>query len=81
MDFVGGLRRIEGRNFHPDAEAVGDAIRGGAGVLLDLSHAATDAKRRLIDFASGACYSRHWTMARAGRDAFRLTPPTSRSQR
>ena len=80
MDYVGGLRHVEGRNFHPDAETIGDAVRDGIGVLLDLSHAATDAKRRLIDFASGACYSRHWAMARAGRDAFRLTPPRSRSR-
>lgn len=69
-------RLIEVRAFHPDAEAIGEAVRANVAVLLDVSQASPDAKRRLTDFASGACYSRRWTMARVGTVGFLLSPPT-----
>ena len=76
MDHGHGLRRIDGANFQPDAESIGDAVRADEAVLLDLSHATPDAKRRLTDFASGACYSRRWSMTRVGTEGFVLSPPS-----
>ncbi len=57
-----------------DAQEVGDRLKSGQPVILNLQGVDRDLQRRLIDFASGLCYALGGTMAKAAEHVFLLTP-------
>jgi cell division inhibitor SepF len=58
-----------------DAQEVGDRLKGGQPVILNLQGLDRDLQRRLIDFSSGLCYALSGTMTKAADHVFLLTPP------
>lgn len=58
-----------------DAQEVGDRLKGGQPVVLNLQGLDRDLQRRLIDFSSGLCYALSGAMAKAADHVFLLTPP------
>ncbi len=58
-----------------DAQEVGDRLKAGQPVILNLQGLDRELQRRLIDFASGLCYALSGTMAKAAEQVFLLTPP------
>lgn len=58
-----------------DAQEVGDRLRSGQPVILNLQGLDRELQRRLIDFSSGLCYALAGTMAKAADHVFLLTPP------
>jgi cell division inhibitor SepF len=58
-----------------DAQDVGDRLKVGQPVILNLQGLDRDLQRRLIDFSSGLCYALSGTMAKAAEQVFLLTPP------
>ncbi len=65
---------LEPHSFN-DAQEVGDRLKGGQPVILNLQGLERDLQRRLIDFSSGLCYALTGTMAKAADHVFLLTPP------
>ncbi len=65
---------IEPKAFN-DAQEVGDRLRSSTPVIVNLQGLERDVQRRLIDFASGACYVLGGTMSKVGDQVFLLTPP------
>jgi cell division inhibitor SepF len=57
-----------------DAQEVGDRLKNGQPVILNLQGVDRDLQRRLIDFASGLAYALNGTMAKAADQVFLLTP-------
>jgi cell division inhibitor SepF len=57
-----------------DAQDVGDRLKGGQPVILNLQGVDRDLQRRLIDFSSGLCYALGGTMEKAADQVFLLTP-------
>jgi cell division inhibitor SepF len=57
-----------------DAQDVGDRLKGGQPVILNLQGVDRDLQRRLIDFSSGLCYALGGTMEKAAEQVFLLTP-------
>ncbi len=57
-----------------DAQEVGDRLKAGQPVILNLQGVDRDLQRRLIDFASGLAYALNGTMAKAADQVFLLTP-------
>jgi len=57
-----------------DAQEVGDRLKEGQPVILNLQGVDRDLQRRLIDFASGLAYALNGTMAKAADQVFLLTP-------
>jgi cell division inhibitor SepF len=64
---------MEPRGFN-DAQEVGDRLKSGQPVILNLQGVERDLQRRLIDFASGLAYALNGTMAKAADQVFLLTP-------
>lgn len=58
-----------------DAQEVGDRLKAGQPVVLNLQGLDRDLQRRLIDFSSGLCYALSGAMAKAADHVFLLTPP------
>ncbi|HET9728085.1 MAG TPA: cell division protein SepF [Acidimicrobiia bacterium] len=57
-----------------DAQEVGDRLKSGQPVILNLQGSDRDLQRRLIDFASGLAYALNGTMSKAADQVFLLTP-------
>jgi cell division inhibitor SepF len=64
---------MEPRGFN-DAQEVGDRLKGGQPVILNLQGVERDLQRRLIDFSSGLAYALNGTMSKAADQVFLLTP-------
>ncbi len=64
---------IEPRSFN-DAQEIGDRVKAGQPVIMNLQANDRELQRRLIDFASGLCYGLSGTMSKAADHVFLLTP-------
>jgi cell division inhibitor SepF len=64
---------MEPKGFN-DAQEVGDRLKAGQPVILNLQGVDRDLQRRLIDFSSGLAYALSGTMAKAADQVFLLTP-------
>jgi cell division inhibitor SepF len=64
---------MDPRGFN-DAQDVGDRLKNGQPVILNLQGVDRDLQRRLIDFASGLAYALNGTMSKAADQVFLLTP-------
>jgi cell division inhibitor SepF len=64
---------VEPRGFN-DAQEIGDRLKAGQPVILNLQGVARDLQRRLIDFSSGLAYAVGGSMARVADQVFLLTP-------
>jgi cell division inhibitor SepF len=64
---------MEPRGFN-DAQEVGDRLKSGQPVILNLQGVDRDLQRRLIDFSSGLAYALSGTMSKAADQVFLLTP-------
>lgn len=58
-----------------EAKDVGDKLKVGTPVLMNLQTTPADAAKSLLDFASGATYALGGTMQKVGDRVFLLTPP------
>ena len=65
---------VEPRSFN-DAQDVGDRLKTGTPVILNLQGLDKELQRRLIDFSSGLCYAIAGSMSKAADHVFLLTPP------
>ena len=57
-----------------DAQEVGDRLKAGQPVILNLQGVDRELQRRLIDFSSGLAYATNGTMSKAADQVFLLTP-------
>jgi cell division inhibitor SepF len=57
-----------------DAQEIGDRIKSGQPVIMNLQADDRELQRRLIDFASGVCYALSGTMSKVADHVFLLTP-------
>jgi cell division inhibitor SepF len=57
-----------------DAQDIGDRLKDGQPVIVNLQEVAPDLSRRLIDFCSGATYVLGGNMERVAKGVFLLTP-------
>lgn len=64
---------MEPRGFN-EAQEVGDRLKAGQPVILNLQGVDRDLQRRFIDFASGLAYALTGTMSKAADQVFLLTP-------
>ena len=64
---------VDPRGFN-DAQEVGDRLKNGQPVILNLQGVDRDLQRRLIDFSSGLAYALSGTMSKAADQVFLLTP-------
>ena len=64
---------VEPKGFN-DAQEVGERIKSGQPVIVNLQGVDSDLKRRLIDFCSGLTYAIGGSMARVADQVFLLTP-------
>ena len=64
---------VEARTFN-DAPEVGDTLKNGQPVIVNLTAADRDTARRLIDFCSGASYATAADMKQVAKGVFLLTP-------
>jgi cell division inhibitor SepF len=64
---------MEPKGFN-DAQEVGDRLKSGQPVILNLQGVERDLQRRLIDFSSGLAYALNGTMSKAADQVFLLTP-------
>jgi cell division inhibitor SepF len=64
---------MEPKGFN-DAQEVGDRLKAGQPVILNLQGVDRDLQRRLIDFSSGLAYALNGTMSKAADQVFLLTP-------
>jgi cell division inhibitor SepF len=67
---------MDPRGFN-DAQEVGDRLKNGQPVILNLQGVDRDLQRRLIDFSSGLAYAIGGTMSKAADQVFLLTPSNS----
>jgi cell division inhibitor SepF len=63
------------------AQELADRFKEGNSVILNLESADRDVARRLIDFASGVCYSLDGTMEKVATGVYLLKPAPARLQR
>lgn len=64
---------MDPRGFN-DAQEVGDRLKSGQPVILNLQGVDRELQRRLIDFSSGIAYALSGTMSKAADQVFLLTP-------
>lgn len=64
---------FEPRSFN-DAQEIGDRVKAGQPVIVNLQSNDRELQRRLIDFASGLCYALNGTMSKVADHVFLLTP-------
>jgi cell division inhibitor SepF len=57
-----------------DAQEIGDRLKDGQPVIVNLQEVPPDLSRRLIDFCSGATYVLGGNMERVAKSVFLLTP-------
>ena len=57
------------------AQELADKFKDGYPVILNLEAAERDVARRLIDFASGVCYSLDGSMEKIATGVYLLKPP------
>jgi cell division inhibitor SepF len=57
-----------------DAQEVGDRLKAGQPVILNLQSVDRELQRRLIDFSSGLAYALSGTMSKVADHVFLLTP-------
>ncbi|MFQ5557840.1 MAG: cell division protein SepF [Acidimicrobiales bacterium] len=58
-----------------DAQEIGDRLKNGQPVIVNLQAVDRDLRRRLVDFASGLCYALGAKMDRVADQVYMLTPP------
>lgn len=63
------------------AQELADKFKDGQSVILNLESAERDVARRLIDFASGVCYSLDGSMEKIATGVYLLKPSPTRVQR
>lgn len=63
------------------AQELADKFKDGQPVILNLEAADRDVARRLIDFASGVCYSLDGSMEKIATGVYLLKPPPGRVHR
>lgn len=63
------------------AQELADKFKEGQPVILNLEAADRDVARRLIDFASGVCYSLDGSMEKVATGVYLLKPPPGRVHR
>jgi cell division inhibitor SepF len=63
------------------AQELADRFKEGNSVILNLESAERDVARRLIDFASGVCYSLDGTMEKVATGVYLLKPAPARVHR
>ncbi len=63
------------------AQELADKFKDGQPVILNLEAAERDVARRLIDFASGVCYSLDGSMEKVATGVYLLKPPPARIHR
>jgi cell division inhibitor SepF len=64
---------VEPKGFN-DAQEVGDRLKAGQPVILNLQGIDRGLQRRLVDFASGLAYALNGSMAKAAEQVFLLAP-------
>jgi len=64
---------VEPHGFN-DAQEIGDRLKVGQPVILNLQGVARDLQRRLNDFSSGLAYAVGGSMSRVADQVFLLTP-------
>jgi cell division inhibitor SepF len=64
---------VEPKGFN-DAQEVGDRLKAGQPVILNLQGIDRGLQRRLVDFASGLAYALNGAMQKAADQVFLLTP-------
>jgi cell division inhibitor SepF len=63
------------------AQELADKFKDGQSVILNLESTERDVARRLIDFASGVCYSLDGSMEKVATGVYLLKPPPTRVHR
>jgi cell division inhibitor SepF len=63
------------------AQELADKFKDGQSVILNLESTERDVARRLIDFASGVCYSLDGSMEKVATGVYLLKPPPNRIHR
>ena len=63
------------------AQELADKFKDGQSVILNLEATERDVARRLIDFASGVCYSLDGSMEKVATGVYLLKPPPARVHR
>ena len=63
------------------AQELADKFKDGQSVILNLESAERDVARRLIDFASGVCYSLDGSMEKVATGVYLLKPAPHRAHR
>jgi|EndMetStandDraft_8_1072994.scaffolds.fasta_scaffold88239_2 cell division inhibitor SepF len=63
------------------AQELADKFKDGQSVILNLESTERDVARRLIDFASGVCYSLDGSMEKVATGVYLLKPPPARVHR
>jgi cell division inhibitor SepF len=63
------------------AQELADKFKDGQSVILNLEATERDVARRLIDFASGVCYSLDGSMEKVATGVYLLKPPPARIHR
>ncbi len=58
-----------------EAPRIGERLKAGQPVIMNLQNAERSTRRRLLDFASGACYALGGRMERVADQVFLITPP------
>lgn len=58
-----------------EAPRIGERLKAGQPVIMNLQNAERGTRRRLLDFASGACYALGGRMERVADQVFLITPP------
>jgi len=71
---------VRARRFD-QAQELADKFKDGQPVILNLESAERDVARRLIDFASGVCYSLDGSMEKIATGVYLLKPPAGRVHR
>ncbi len=63
-----------------EAPRIGERLKAGQPVIMNLQNAERSTRRRLLDFASGACYALEGRMERVAEQVFLITPPEPRAR-
>ena len=63
------------------AQEIADKFKDGQSVILNLEATERDVSRRLIDFASGVCYSLDGSMEKVATGVYLLKPAPNRVHR
>ena len=67
------LRTIHPRSYN-DAKLIGEAIRSGMPVIINVTDMAESEAKRLVDFSAGLAFGLHGAIERVTNKVFLLTP-------